>query len=56
MEFCEDVLVASLIGGLAGFLVFGELMDQMTGHSYWLVGLLAGPFVVFAIIRTLRRV
>lgn len=55
MEFCADVIVASLLGGLAGFLVFGELAGQLTGHSYWLAGVLVGPFVTFAIIRTIRR-
>ncbi len=56
VEYCGDVFVATLLGGLAGFLLFGELANQLTGHSYWLAGMLAGPFVAFAIIRTLRRV
>ncbi len=56
VEFCADVIVASLLGGLAGFLIFGELAGVLTGHSYWLTGVLVGPFVTFAIIRTIRRV
>lgn len=55
VELCGDVLLASLFGGLAGFLIFGELAGQLTGHSYWLAGVLVGPFVTFAVIRAIRR-
>jgi hypothetical protein len=51
-----DILVATALGGVAGVLLFGELGLALTGSSYWLVGLLVGPFVAFAIIRSLRRV
>lgn len=54
-ELLVDVVVASALGGLAGLLVFGELAAQLTGHSYWLAGVLVGPFVAFAVIRSLRR-
>ena len=51
-----DILVASVLGGLAGVLLFGELGYALTGNSHWLIGLLVGPFVAFAIIRCVRRV
>ena len=53
---CFDILVASALGGLAGVLLFGEIGYALTEHSHWLIGLLVGPFVAFAIIRLVRRV
>jgi len=41
-----DILVASVLGGLAGVLLFGELGYALTGDSHSLIGLL----------RTVRRV
>jgi ABC-type Co2+ transport system permease subunit len=49
-----EILVAVAFGGLAGVLLFGELGFFLTGASYWVVGLLVGPFVAFAIIRAVR--
>jgi hypothetical protein len=50
-----DILVASVLGGLAGVLLFGGVGSALTGTSHWAVGLLLGPFVAFAIIRLVRR-
>jgi hypothetical protein len=56
IEICLDILLASVLGSAAGILVLGVLAEHLTGQSYWPIGLMAGPFVVFAVIRTLRRV
>ena len=50
-----DILVSVALGGLVGVLLFGELGQAFTGSSHWLVGLLVGPFVAFAVIRSVRR-
>jgi hypothetical protein len=54
-EHVRDILIASAVGGLAGILVFGELGAALTGTSHWAIGLFVGPFVVYAIIRSVRR-
>ena len=51
-----DILLATILGGVVGVLIFGELGVALTGNSNWLVGLLVGPFVAFAVIRCVRRV
>jgi hypothetical protein len=50
-----DVIISSLLGAAAGVLVLGEAAQRLTGQSFEVIGLAVGPFLAFAVLRTLRR-
>jgi len=55
MHWSADVLLSSVVGATIGVLLLGEAALRLTGQSFEVVGLAAGPFLVFAVLRSLRR-
>lgn len=50
-----DMVVGGLVGAVFGLAVLGEVLTAMTGESFHLVGLAAGPVAGIAVARTLRK-
>jgi hypothetical protein len=55
VQWTVDIATGGLIGAAAGVLLFDHLVTTVTGESYLLVGLAAGPAAGIAIARTLRK-
>ena len=55
MHWSADVLLSSVVGAAIGVLLLGEAAVRVTGQSFEVVGLTVGPFLAYAVVRTLRR-
>jgi hypothetical protein len=55
MHLSADVLLSSVVGAAIGVLLLGEAAQRLTGQSFEVVGLTVGPFLAFAVLRTVRR-
>jgi hypothetical protein len=54
-QWLADIALGGLLGGAVGLLLFGHVLTIVTGESYHLVGLAAGPAAGIAVARTLRK-
>jgi hypothetical protein len=55
MHLSADALLSGVVGAAIGVLLLGEAAVRITGQSFEVVGLTVGPFLAFAVVRTLRR-
>ena len=55
MHWSTDVVLSSIVGAAIGVLLLGEAAQRVTGQSFEVVGLTVGPFLAFAVLRSLRR-
>ena len=55
MHWSADVLLSSVVGAAIGVLLLGDAAQRLTGQSFEVVGLAVGPFLAFAVVRSLRR-
>ena len=55
MHWSTDVVLSSIVGAAIGVLLLGEAAQRVTGQSFEVVGLTVGPFLAYAVLRSLRR-
>jgi hypothetical protein len=55
VQWTADILFGGVFGAIVGLLLLGHLLTAVTGESYHLVGLAAGPAAGIAVARTLRK-
>ena len=55
VQWVADIVVGGLIGAILGLALFGQVLTAVTGESFHLVGLAAGPAAGIAVARMLRK-